>query len=630
MSRNHAEKKGYVIPEDEFHEKLAYYNAFTPYPPQVFIERLINLSQRAQTQGDVTLGRMLEATAERNPNRIAIKWDDDDIPLSSMLVLTPCIKYGALNRLVNRYANYFVSTGIRKGDVVSVLADSRVDFLAVFLAGAKIGAVTALMNTGWPEKTLLHALNVKPARAIVVGEEHCGLFCAIADEVEQTADQMRFFLQDRGELAAPSGLVDLKKAAVDSPETNPPCTGEVNSFDPCYMVFTSGTTGGMPKSVVLIHKTFIEGSSACQMILDLQKNDTVYIPLPFFHSTAIAVGWGPALLSGASIAIRRKFSASHFWDDTRKFRASKVCYVGELCRYLMNQPKRPNDAANPVNAMIGNGLSPELWKGFKERFDIPFVYEFYGASELHGMLINALNLDCTVGFSFQANAVVKYDVNSGRPYRNAEGLMEKVGHGETGLLLFEVIGDDYRPGYDNEEEAEKRIVRDVFRKGDVWFNCEDLVRDIGFRHRQFVDRLGDTFRWHSENVSTTEVDAVFGSLEQVSVSTTYGVKVPNMEGRAGMTAVVLNGKGVNGFDFKRLAETLRRELPRVAVPLFVRVTDAIEHTASLKLKKRALRDEGFDIERIADPVYVLLPGTNEYQRLTPATKRGIEEGKYRF
>lgn len=631
MPRDYEKKSGYVIPQDEFQRKLAYYDATTPYPPEVFIKRLVDLSKRARTGKGVNLGTLLEETAEQNPDRIAIKWDDQDLPLSSMLVLTPCIKYRELNKLVNQYANYFLSIGIKKGDGISALIDTRVDFMALFLAAAKIGAVTTLLNTRWPEKTLVHGMNIRPVKAVVVGEEYCHLFSAIANEVQETEGQKRFFLPDADAVTAPEGLIDLKKAIVDSSETNPACTAEVNALDPCYLIFTSGTTGGPPKAVVMIHKTLVEGANANQMILDLQKNDTVYVPLPFFHNTAIAIGWGPALLSGASIAIRRKFSATHFWDDTRKFRATKICYVGELCRYLMNQEPSPRDTANPVNAMIGNGLSPQLWKGFKERFDIPFVYEFYGASELHGLLINAINLNETVGFSFQNNAVVKYDMENDRPFRNGEGLMEKVGVGETGLLLFEMNTDGLEGwGYTDKKETEKRFVRDVFKKGDVWFSCEDLVRNVGFKHRQFVDRLGDTFRWHSENVSTTEVDAAFGSLAEVYMSTTYGVKIPHTVGRAGMTAVVFSTKKLDEFDFRGFTVALKKELPDFAVPIFIRITDEIEHTASLKFKKKILQEEGFDIERISDPIYVLLPDTNEYQRLTKAIKANIEAGEYRF
>jgi citronellyl-CoA synthetase len=296
----------------------------------------------------------------------------------------------------------------------------------------------------------------------------------------------------------------------------------------------------------------------------------------------------------------------------------------------MNQPPQPDDAANPVEGMFGNGLRPEIWKAFKQRFDIPFVNEFYGAAELPSGFVNQYNFDCTIGRAVKNNAVVKYDIDVDRPIRNQDGLMEKCGYGDVGLVLFEVSVSEPLMGYTRREETEKKLLRDVFVKGDCWFNTGDLMRNIGFGHRQFVDRLGDTYRWHGENVSTTEVESVLDSFPQVYMSAVYGVRIPDTDGRAGMAALVLLDTRAEDFGFEALTEMLRRELAEFALPRFIRIKDELEQTPSMKFKKEQLKKDGYDIGTISDPVYVLLPGAKEYVPLTAVIRKQIDGGAYKL
>jgi citronellyl-CoA synthetase len=630
MSVTADQKKGYVIPEEEYKRQMEYINTMDPYPPSLFYQRFLDVIKRAKTEGGINWGTILEKTAAELPNRIAVKWDDNDMPLTSMQMVVPHIKYKEFNEAINRYANYFLKSGIQKGDVICVLLANRVECLEMHLAAAKIGAVSSMMNSGWRGRTLAYALNLKPGKAIIVGEEHLELFSEARPEIAKVDGQMLLYLDDGGKAPAPAGFIDLRAVTKDVSADNPPTTKTISIYDPCHLVFTSGTTGGMPKAAFTTHKTMIENACAFEMILDFQKNDTLYAPLPFFHNTFLVAAWPPAVQSGAAIAIRRKFSASRFWDDTRKFRATKFCYVGELCRYLMNQPPRPDDAANPVEAMYGNGLRPEIWKEFKKRFDIPCVYEFYGAAELPSGFVNQYNFDCTIGRSVKNNAVVKYDIELNQPVRNKDGFMEKSGFGEVGLVLFQITESEPLMGYTRKEDTEKKIFRDVFEKGDTWFNTGDLMRNIGYGHRQFVDRLGDTFRWHGENVSTTEVESVLDSFKQIYISAVYGIEIPNRDGRAGMATIVPLQTKLEDFDFKALAAMLGKELADFAVPKFLRIRSELDQTPTMKVKKDQLKKDGYDIEKISDPVYVLLPDGSNYVPLTKELKRDIDQGKYRM
>jgi fatty-acyl-CoA synthase len=204
-------------------------------------------------------------------------------------------------------------------------------------------------------------------------------------------------------------------------------------------------------------------------------------------------------------------------------------------------------------------------------------------------------------------AFAEYDSDTGEPVRDGKGRVRKVRGGQPGLLLSQVISIQPFDGYTDPEASEKKLVRNAFRDGDAWINTGDLMRPQGWRHGAFVDRLGDTFRWKGENVATTDVEGAVAADPNVEAVTVFGVQVPDSEGRAGMAAVVLSDGGT--FDGKSPAKTVYEHLPGYAVPLFVRVVDALEHTSTFKNKKVDLRDEGYESD-IEDPLY-LLEGRDE-------------------
>ena len=265
----------------------------------------------------------------------------------------------------------------------------------------------------------------------------------------------------------------------------------------------------------------------------------------------------------------------------------------------------------------------------KERFGIPKVVEFYGASEGTAGFVNVLNVDCTVGMALFPFAVVAYDFDEDEPIRDGSGFMKKCGLGESGLMLAAISEKMPFLGYTDPAESEKKLLRDVFERGDVWFDTGDLIRQVGYRHAQFVDRLGDTFRWKGENVSTTEVEAAVDSAADVAQSAVYGVEIPGTDGRAGMASIVSRSGGAD-FDFAALVETLRSSLPSYAIPLFARLVSGFETTATHKVRRSDLKRQGFDPNEISDPLYVLLPGEPSYEPLTPELYEEITGGRVRF
>jgi citronellyl-CoA synthetase len=355
----------------------------------------------------------------------------------------------------------------------------------------------------------------------------------------------------------------------------------------------------------------------------------LYCTLPFYHGTALLVCWGSALAGGSAIAMRRRFSATEFWEDVRHYGATTFGYVGELCRYLLNQPPSSDDRNHQLTKMVGNGLRPSIWGPFKERFGVKTVAELYASSEGNIGFSNFFNMDNTVGFSTAPFALVKYEEGTRDPIRDESGRIREVNKGEPGLLLSEINAKWSFEGYTQKEATEKSIMRDVFKPGDQWFNTGDVLRDIGCRHLQFVDRMGDTFRWKGENVSTTEVENMIDGSGLVDEAIVYGVEIPNTNGKAGMVTLVSRDDG-SRFDPDALWHYLQENLPPYAIPVFVRVTDAIEKTGTFKYCKVDLKNAGYRIDAPHDDVYVWLPKTQGYTLVDEATFKAIEDGAYQF
>jgi len=402
-------------------------------------------------------------------------------------------------------------------------------------------------------------------------------------------------------------------------------TSSIKREDHFVYIYTSGTTG-MPKATITDHNRYASAFGMINVVMNLDQNDIFYLPLPLFHATGLVPCWGSTLAAGAAVVVRRKFSASEFWDDIEKYQATIFGYVGELCRYLLNQPQKPSDSQHTLKKMFGNGLRPGIWKEFKERFQVPNIIEFYGASEGNTAFMNFLNMENTVGMG--KATLVRYDKEAEQVVRDANGHLIKVELGEPGLLIGEITPKTPFVGYTQKDKTESAIMRDVFKKGDAWFNTGDMLRGIGCAHYQFVDRLGDTFRWKGENVSTTQVENVIATLPDVAGCAVYGAEIPNTNGKAGMATITPQEN--TELDFEKLLSCLKSELPPYAIPVFLRIKTEIDVTGTFKYKKADLKKEGYNTSMISEKLYVLIPGEKSYQLLTPEIEKGVNEGAYRF
>ncbi|MFH7765643.1 long-chain-acyl-CoA synthetase [Acinetobacter sp. BSP-28] len=566
------------------------------------------------------LGIAFEKAVQRNPQGTALLFEDQKF------------SYQKLNEWANQIGHFYLSIGAQKGDVIAVMVENRPELIATVIALAKIGVTSALVNTSQTGKALTHSINLVKPIAVIAGEECRAAVEEVRQDLELAADRFHWFADQATQVdagKAPQGWTNLAEKADQFPKFNTPTTHTVQGKDGLFYIYTSGTTG-LPKAVIFTHSRWTLAYGTYGHVLDLKTDDVMYCTLPLYHATGIVVCWCGVIASSATFALRRKYSTSSFWKDVKKFDASAIGYVGELCRYLMDAPPSELEKGHRVKKMIGNGMRPNIWDKFKERFGIEEVLELYASSEGNVGFSNVFNFDNTVGFSPTPYAIIEFDKESNQPIKDAKGWCKKVKKGEVGLLVGKITRRSPFDGYTDPEKNKSVIMKDVFKQGDAFFNTGDLVRDIGFRHAQFVDRLGDTFRWKGENVSTTEVENVVSEYEKIAEAVVYGVEIPNTNGRAGMAAITLNhGTELTAQDLKQMAAEFKKCLPAYAVPVFLRVQAQVETTGTFKYQKNKLKEQAFDPNK-TDRLLVLLPNATEYCDLTAEIFNNIQTYQYRF
>ena len=513
------------------------------------------------------------------------------------------LTYRELAARANRYARWALAQGLRPGDVVCVVMHNCPDYVAAWLGITRTGAIAALVNTNLVGASLAHAIRVVAPKCILVGAELAPALASIIDP------SLRYWV--RGATAAVCGMTGLDDA-LDSLSSLPLTPAECalpSTDDPALYIYTSGTTG-LPKAARLRHHRVLQWSYWFAGMLNTTEIDRMYNCLPMYHSVGGVVAIGALLVHGGSVVVRKKFSSRGFWDDIVQSDCTLFQYIGELCRFLLNTPMHPREREHRIRIACGNGLRPDIWEAFQSRFAIPKILEFYAATEANFSLYNCEGKPGAIGRipSFLVHrfpvALVRFDVQTGEPVRDERGLCQRCDVDEVGEALGRIADDGSAEGrfdgYTDPAASERKILRDVFAKGDAWFRSGDLMRRDAAGFLYFVDRIGDTFRWKGENVSTGEVAEAVCAWPEVREATVYGVEVPGHDGRAGMVALVTDGE----LDVAGLRSHLKGRLPEYARPVFLRVMRELESTGTFKPRKQDLVSAAFDPGETADVMYV--------------------------
>lgn len=527
---------------------------------------------------------------------------------------------------VQRVGNWLLhDLGIQPDEMVAVDGLNSPEYVMLMLALNGIGACAAYINSNLTATPMVHSVKLCGARYLLADRAVEALVRPCEEELAKEGVKTVYYhdgftssLQDARPLPA-SLRQNLSPAGL------------------ARLIYTSGTTG-LPKGVMLARARELVAAKGVSEYLNLQPGVTrMYTCLPLYHVSGHNLCTMPSIYAGSTVVLSRKFSHATFWPEVRASRADIVQYVGELARYLLNAPPSPLDKQHNVRMIWGNGIRPDVWEPFRQRFGVETVNEIYGATDGFATCWNANR------GAFGRNAIavrgplwhllngarekrVRIDVATEDILRDAAtGFAVECRDGEAGETIHKVDpavqGVAFAKYFNNSDAGLKRRVTDVFEKGDVWFRTGDMMRQDKEGRLFFVDRLGDTFRWHSENVSTNEVADVFGRHPQVAETNVYGVAVPHADGRAGCAAIVpaADSTAEGKLDMASLAQHALANLPRYAVPLFVRVVRQIDYTATNKMQKGRLKAEGVDWERIretkgadSDRFYWLPPGGKAY------------------
>lgn len=534
------------------------------------------------------------------------------------------ITYGELDAMANRYAHWAKGLNLRRGHVVALFMPNRLEYFAIWYGLSKVGVVTALINNQLAGLPLAHCLNISGAAHVIVDADTSAVF-------EQARPLLDRKMQEWVLGRAHGDQRDLSQALKSCSQLPPDRSvrEDMTAADTVLLIYTSGTTG-LPKAAKITHmraQLMMRGFAGAT---GATSKDRVYVALPLYHATGGLCGMGAALLNGGSVVLRRRFSASHFWPEIVAEGCTMFVYIGELCRYLVNHAFDEDEIRHKVRLAFGNGLRPDVWPQIKQRFRVPDILEFYGSTEGNVSMFNFDGREGAIGrvpkwLKKRFNVrLVQYDVETEEVVRGLDGLCIEAGPGQVGQCVGQISAGDARSeftGYLDKAASEKKVLHNVFERGDAWFATGDLMRTDADGYFYFIDRVGDTFRWKGENVSTNEVAERLLAFPGVTEANVYGVTVDGADGRAGMAGLVVDG----AFDPKAFGEHVRNELPAYAQPLFVRLLPALDTTGTFKIRKLDLIADGYDPAKVKGALFFHDPKRG-YVKLTKAVWDKLSAG----
>ncbi len=542
-----------------------------------------------------------------------------------------CLSYRGLVRRANQYARWALEQGLAKGDVVCLLMTNRPEYFAVWLGITSVGVVVSLLNTNLGGTSLAHCIRIVSPRHIIASEEFLDALAVVLPQLGLSPTIWAHGYED-----GPFPRVDYD---IDRYSGAPLSHGELRTpaiEDLALYIYTSGTTG-LPKAARVSHARAMQWSHWFAGMMDVQPADRMYNCLPMYHSVGGVQAPGAMLAARGSVFLRERFSASQFWSDVVSWDCTLFQYIGELCRYLLHTEPSPGETEHRIRLACGNGLAPEVWDAFRDRFRIPQILEFYGATEGSVSLFNIRGKRGAIGhippyLSHRFSpALVLIDIETGEPIRDERGFCTPCSTGQAGEALGKVVDDPSNlgsrfEGYTSTEASQRKILQNVFAPGDSWFRSGDLMRKDESGYYYFVDRIGDTFRRKGENVATTEVAEAICQFSGITHANVYGVRVPGTEGRVGMATLAVNHE----LDRAGLRKHLVNCLPPYAMPAFLRVSSEVDLTGTFKYSKNELVRQGYDPGASTDALYFDSPEASAFVPLDRALYQRIQGKEFRL
>ncbi|KAK3718372.1 hypothetical protein LTR37_005185 [Vermiconidia calcicola] len=471
---------------------------------------------------------------------------------------------------LQRVGNWLMNDlGLQRGEMVALDGPNSAEYLMLWFALEGIGASVSFINSHLTGQPLVHSVKLCGARYLIAERDVEDLVGPHLDELAKAGAQAVWF--DEAFVDSLSDSTPLPKSRRDGTSAQ-----EVRN-----LIYTSGTTG-LPKGVMILVGRHLNTAKSVAEYLKLTPSDKFYTCLPLYH---------------------------------------------------VNAPVHPLERSHNLQEAWGNGMRPDVWEVFRQRFNIPVIHELYAATDGLGATFNwnrgefsrnAIVIRGSLWYWNNGKNEVRAKINPDTEdlVRGEDGWVIKAGIDEPGEVLHRIDPSmkvaAFKGYFKNEEASEKRWMENVFEPNDLFFRSGDVMRVDAEGRVFFVDRLGDTFRWKSENVSTNEVSDVMGTFDQIAECNVYGVQVPHADGRCGCAMIVTQPPATSDdLDLAALAQHVTSTLPRYAVPIFLRVAPQLSYTGTFKIQKGQAKREGvaFDlIERSGskDRLFWLPPGESSY------------------
>uniref|UniRef100_A0A672KE41 Long-chain-fatty-acid--CoA ligase n=1 Tax=Sinocyclocheilus grahami TaxID=75366 RepID=A0A672KE41_SINGR len=589
---------------------MSFHNVFFCSAASVLLRVKLNVKKHLRERN--TVPKLFAKSVKKYGDKTALIFEGTDEKWS----------FKELDDYSNRVANLLLQRGFTEGDVIALFMENRSQYVGLWLGMAKIGVEAALINFNLRLEALVHCVNISSAKAVVFGSELTDAMCEVHSSMGKTVKLLCSGEWDPKRV--PEGTEHLEPL-LEATSTNQPRQPDRSFTDRLFYIYTSGTTG-MPKAAIVVHSRYYRMAALVYYGFRMKSEDVLYDCLPLYHSAGNIVGVGQCLIHGMTVVIRKKFSASKFWDDCIKYNCTIVQYIGEICRYLLNQPKKDTEHQHKVRMALGNGLRQSIWEEFTTRFNVPQIAEFYGATECNCSLGNFDNKTGACGFNsrilpyFYPIRLVKVDEETMELIRGPDGVCIPCGPGEPGQLVGRIIQNDPLrrfDGYVNQSATNKKVAHDVFKKGDSAYLSGDVLVMDDYGYMYFKDRTGDTFRWKGENVSTTEVEGTLSRLLDMKDVVVYGVEVPGNH-----TFLIFSVFLFVLLDQRALG--LRPKYLNFLLFFFSFLS------GTFKFQKTDMRREGFDPSVVSDKLYFLDCTKGQYVELNAELHRSIVSGKQKL
>uniref|UniRef100_A0A0D9QZT8 long-chain-fatty-acid--CoA ligase n=1 Tax=Chlorocebus sabaeus TaxID=60711 RepID=A0A0D9QZT8_CHLSB len=563
----------------------------------------VRLELRRHQRAGHTIPRIFQAVVQRQPERRALV----DAGTGE------CWTFVQLDAYSNAVANLFRQLGFAPGDVVAVFLEGRPEFVGLWLGLAKAGMEAALLNVNLRREPLAFCLGTSGAKALIFGGEMAAAVAEVSGHLGKSL--IKFCSGDLGPegILPDTHLLDpLLKEASTAPLAQIPSKG---MDDRLFYIYTSGTTG-LPKAAIVVHSRYYRMAAFGHHAYRMQAADVLYDCLPLYHSAGNIIGVGQCLIYGLTVVLRKKFSASRFWDDCIKYNCTVVQGLWQVgrCRLDRWDPERFSHLSRSHSRIKAQWLTPvipALWEAETEEFrqmhlgEDCFSISCSCRAHTEAGKVGSCGFNSRILPHVYPIRLVKVNEDTMELLRDAQGLCIPCQAGEPGLLVGQINQQDPLrrfDGYVSESATSKKIAHSVFSKGDsAYLSGDVLVMDeLGYMY--FRDRSGDTFRWRGENVSTTEVEGVLSRLLGQTDVAVYGVAVPGVEGKAGMAAIA---DPHSLLDPNAIYQELQKVLAPYARPIFLRLLPQVDTTGTFKIQKTRLQREGFDPRQTSDQLFFL-------------------------